>query len=83
MGTGNDTELRAKNDGVWDAMEDLAVRIKQVDPIILSPQCLQESMRHREGYYPAGVLARLLSFQIYGEIDTAEIEKLGDTAPTK
>ena len=31
-GLGNELNLRAKNDGVWDAIEDLALRIKEADP---------------------------------------------------
>jgi hypothetical protein len=69
-GLGNELNLRAKNPGVWDAIEDLAQRIKDVDP------------NHPVTTMLAGIDAPtisaiaerapsldFLSFQIYGEID--------------
>ena len=43
-GLGNELNLRAKNDSVWDAMEDWLFASNRSTLIILSPPCLQASM---------------------------------------
>ena len=85
-GLGNELNLRAKNDGVWDAMEDLAVRIKQVDPDHPVTTMLagidEPTVKAIAQRAPS---LDFLSFQIYGEIDHLPeiLEKAGYDGPTK
>ena len=83
-GLGNELNLRAKNKGVWDAMEDLAVRIKQVDP----DHPVTTMLAGIDEPTVTAIAQRapsldFLSFQIYGEIDRlpAILEKVGYDGP--
>lgn len=69
-GLGNELNLRATNDGVWDAIEDLALRIKQIDP----DHPVTTMLAGIDGPTVKAIADRapsldFLSFQIYGEID--------------
>lgn len=69
-GLGNELNLRAKNQGVWDAIEDLALRIKQIDP----DHPVTTMLAGIDAPTVAAITSRapsldFLSFQIYGEID--------------
>ena len=69
-GLGNELNLRAKNQGVWDAIEDLAKRIKGVDP----DHPVTTMLAGIDAPTVSAVAQRapsldFLSFQIYGEID--------------
>lgn len=83
-GLGNELNLRAKNDAVWDAIEDLAVRIKKADP--------DHPVTTMLAGIDAGTVSAIaqrspsldfLSFQIYGEIDQLPeiLEKVGYDGP--
>ena len=83
-GLGNELNLRAKNDSVWDAMEDLAVRIKQVDP----DHPVTTMLAGIDEPTVTAIAQRapsldFLSFQIYGEIDHLPeiLEKAGYDGP--
>ena len=83
-GLGNELNLRAKNDGVWDAMEDLAGRIKRVDP----DHPITTMLAGIDEPTVTAIAKRapsldFLSFQIYGEIDhlPAILDKAGYDGP--
>ena len=69
-GLGNELNLRAENQGVWDAVEDLATRIKEVDP----DHPVTTMLAGIDAPTVSAIAERapsldFLSFQIYGEID--------------
>ena len=69
-GLGNELNLRAKNDSVWDAVEALALRIKAQDPDHPVTTMLAGIDAHTvEAIAKRAPSLDFLSFQIYGEID--------------
>jgi hypothetical protein len=69
-GLGNELNLRAKNDGVWDAVEALALRIKSQDPDHPVTTMLAGIDAHTvDAIAKRAPSLDFLSFQIYGEID--------------
>lgn len=69
-GLGNELNLRAKNEGVWDAIEDLSLRIKEIDP----DHPVTTMLAGIDASTVKAIAERapsldFLSFQIYGEID--------------
>ena len=69
-GLGNELNLRATNQRVWDAIEDLARRIKEVDP----DHPVTTMLAGIDAPTVSAIAQRapsldFLSFQIYGEID--------------
>lgn len=83
-GLGNELNLRAKNDGVWDAIEDLALRIKEADP----DHPVTTMLAGIDSPTVNAIAKRapsldFLSFQIYGEIDQLPniLEKVGYDGP--
>ncbi len=83
-GLGNELNLRAKHQGVWDAIEDLAKRIKDVDP----DHPVTTMLAGIDAPTVSAIAERapsldFLSFQIYGEIDQLPeiLTKAGYTGP--
>ncbi len=83
-GLGNELNLRAKNKGVWDAVEDLAQRIKVADldhPVTTMLAGIDEPTLSAIAERAPSL--DFLSFQIYGEIDQLPeiLAKVGYNGP--